>query len=415
MLRLDTENSLIPQSEIDALLSANAQAFECCFSAFPMTGWLDLTSDELMSEIGNAVNDMTEMENFVVCGIGGSALGAKAVHTALNGFYPPLKPRIFIEDNIDPFRVRQLLDVVDIKKTVFNFVSKSGGTMETLAQLLLIVEKLREKKLELNNHIIITVGNENSDLYRFAKKHGIKIFCIPETVGGRFSVFTPAGLLPLKAAHNDIQNIIAGAREQKEKTLKKANSPAAIFAAVNYLAAKRGKNILVLMPYIDSFRHISDWFCQLWAESLGKGGKGQTPIPAVGTTDQHSLLQLLMEGPDDKTVVFLDLESYDYTPPLNTGKSLESEGADFKFFSGKNFADLQKAALEGTRQALTDAKRSNITITLPAVSGEYIGELLMFFMLATAFSGVLYGVNPYDQPGVEAGKKITKKIIEKLK
>ena len=274
-----------------------------------MMGWTELpyNQKEIVADIILTAKDIKKkFDNFVVLGIGGSALGPTAVFQALchlrHNELPKAKrkaPKLYVEDNVDPERMAALLDVIDLDKTMFNVVTKSGATSETMAQYLIIMDLLKKKYgAQANEHIIATTSANKGNLIKIAKQEGLKTFYIPDGVGGRFSELCPVGLLPAAVVGIDIKEMLAGAAYMdklcKNKDLRK--NPALISALLEYLAMENGKNISVMMPYADSLKYIADWYCQLWGESLGKavdneGNEvfvGQTPVKALGVTDQHS-------------------------------------------------------------------------------------------------------------------------------
>ncbi len=396
-----------------------------------MTGWMDLpyNQTEVVREIIETARGIKKKyDYFVVLGIGGSALGPIAVFQALCHLhyndlpkYSRKGPKFYVEDNVDPERMRALLDVIDVKKTVFNVITKSGATSETMAQYLIIYDLLKSKLGdEIADHIIATTSQNTGNLIKISKKEGYKTFYIPDGVGGRFSELSPVGLFPAAVCGVDIKAMLAGAaymdRICKQKDWKK--NPALIAAALQYICMNKGKNISVMMPYADSLKYMADWYCQLWAESLGKAvdndGKqifaGQTPVKALGVTDQHSQVQLYREGPFDKVVTFLAVERYRTVYPIPNGCE---DIPDVSFLSGHTMNELIQAEQKATEYALTQAHRLNHTIILPEVNAFTLGELMYFFEMKTAFCGEMLNLNTYNQPGVEGGKNATYALLGK--
>ena len=362
-----------------------------------------------------------KIDAFVVLGIGGSALGPLAVQQALNHpFYnelPPEKrcgaPKLYVIDNIDPERLVYLFETVDPTRCLFNVISKSGSTSETMSQFMIIQTMLEEKlgKDKARQNIVCTTDPANGNLIAIAKTEGYKTFFIPPGVGGRFSELTPVGLLPAAFCGIDIAGLLRGAAQMDAMCSNDDvyKNPAYMYAALHYLGMNMGKNISVLMPYADGLKLIADWYAQLWAESLGKkydnNGKavhtGQTPVRALGATDQHSQIQLYAEGPNDKIIVFLGVDEYRETITIpKTYTDMPSLG----FLGGVTHNKLIQAMQAATEYALTKAGRMNMTITIPAITPQTIGQLLYFFEVATAFAGELLNINAFDQPGVEEGK-----------
>ncbi len=313
----------------------------------------------------------------VVIGIGGSSVGLKCL---VNALLPSTQRKVFVLESPEAKRVSAILDVCDPKKTLFNIISKSGETIETWAVWKMIEtwlkEKLGKKWIE---HVVVTTDPQKGKLRTFVKKEGLKSFEVPPDVGGRFSVLSPVGLFPAACVGVDSKALLHGAKRALENVTSVRRN-----AALHWEASKKGKNISVMMPYTESLAGFGDWYAQLWAESLGKKGMGQTPVVGVGPMSQHSLLQLLCEGPKDKIVTFIRVESSD---------------------------TLLLAEQEATAQSLTESGCPNITISLPKLDEENLGALLMTYQIQTAFCGQLMGINPYDQPGVERSKELTRKLL----
>ncbi len=394
-----------------------------------MMGWTELpyNQKEIVADILATAKEIKKnFDYFVVLGIGGSALGPIAVMQALNHMHyndlPKAKrkgPKFYVEDNVDPERMKALLDVIDVKKTMFNVITKSGSTSETMSQYLIVWDILKKELGDkAKDHIIATTSESKGNLIKLAKAEGFKTFYIPDGVGGRFSELCPVGLLPAAATGIDIKQMLAGAAYMDELCNEKANkkNPAHISALLSFIAMKKGKNISVMMPYADSLRYMSDWYCQLWAESLGKaddlGGEkvyaGQTPVKALGVTDQHSQVQLYREGPFDKVVTFLAVENYRDSVVIADGCK---DIPDVNFLCGHTMNELIQAERVATEYALTVSNRLNRTIYLPEVNAFTVGELLYFYEMETAFCGEMLNIDAYNQPGVEAGKNATYALL----
>ncbi|MFI5234310.1 MAG: glucose-6-phosphate isomerase [Gemmatimonadales bacterium] len=363
-------------------------------------------------------------DHVLVLGIGGSALGARALLSALRrpawnehsdegrDFFP----RLTILDNVDPTTVTDALSRIDPRRVLVIVISKSGGTAETLAQYLVVRAWLDEALgAAATRHLVFITDPARGALRELARTEGIATLDVPVDVGGRFSVLSPVGLLPAALVGIDIAELLAGARDAVERGEADhlLQNPAALFAALHYAAdTELGARIHVLMPYSDRLRDMAEWFRQLWAESLGKRldreGRelfaGPTPVAAVGATDQHSQVQLLVEGPFDKAVTFLAVEDHGVDLPIPDRAGLPAELA---YLPGHTLGQLLRAEQEATAAALARGGRMNATLRLPDLSARTIGELLMFFQVATGYAGVWYGVDPFDQPGVELGKVLT--------
>ena len=353
--------------------------------------------------------------DFVHIGIGGSALGPIALHKALtHPCYNQLSdrggPRLHFAENTDPATVAAILDVADLENTWVNVVTKSGSTAETMAGFLVLrgalVEALGDSGYQ--GRTVATTDPEEGFLKQISDREGMKTLPIPQDVGGRFSELTPVGLLPAAVAGLDVDALLSGAAECVSEVKEQgAEHPAVVGAAMHYLMdTARGRNVRVMMTYADALERVAAWFVQLWAESLGKDGKGSTPHGAVGTTDQHSQVQLYMEGPQDKVIEIVQVE--DHPRDLTITPAYEDvEGVGY--LGGHTMAELLNVECDATRRALTEAGRPNSTIRLGEVSEENLGYLFMALEVQTAVAGSLYGVNAFNQPGVEAGKQITYK------
>ncbi|HIQ56473.1 TPA: glucose-6-phosphate isomerase [Candidatus Gracilibacteria bacterium] len=349
-------------------------------------------------------------ENFtdiVICGIGGSALGLAAIVNAL-----PKKntPNLHILDNSDPDLIFNCVQKINLKKTLFIIISKSGGTSETISQYLyfsnLLQTELKIKDEELKKNIVIITG-KSGFLRDEVIKHKLTHFSVPENIGGRFSVLTAVGLLPAIFMKINIDELIAGAQKMVKlftDTNPKKNLPFQ-FALSCYLS---DEPIHAFMPYSSRLKQLGAWYTQLLAESTGKEGQGYTVISAVGATDQHSQLQLFSDGPEDKLVIFVKVEKFENNVSITSSKNLSENN---KIFENKTFQDLIHAELEGTQKSLQEKKVSNMTLHISEINENTLGQLFLFLQGSTAFIGEMLGINTFDQPGVERSKVITKEIL----
>lgn len=437
---LDYNNMLAPRlggrgidpSRIDGLAerfraahadtAARRESGELGFFALAQGGETVREIEEFASGGGQAFS------NLVVLGIGGSSLGTIALRTALlNPFWNELDdegrdyfPRLYVLDNVDPATVGAFLDRVDLRRTLFNVISKSGGTAETMSQYLVVRERLESELGDAwRRHLLFTTDPENGVLRALAREEGIAALPVPPNVGGRFSVLSAVGLLPAAMVGIDVDALLAGAREMVERceTDDLRRNPAGMFAALQYLAdTEAGAPIHVMMPYSDRLRDVADWFRQLWAESLGKqrtrGGEevfaGPTPVKALGATDQHSQVQLYVEGPFDKTITFLVEREVDREVQI---PSAHPEHPELAYLGGHGLGELLRAEMLATEAALAERGRMSMTIELERVDARSLGALLMMLQVATVYAGHLYGVDPMDQPGVELGKQLTYGIM----
>lgn len=369
-------------------------------------------------------------ENILVLGIGGSALGGLAVTEALlkpywNLLSPEQRnnfPRIFFLDNIDPDGIVGLLDVLDLSKTLVNVITKSGSTAETMSQFMILKDRL-EKELgdDYRKNIVATTDKNIGVLRQIAEQEGYKTFVVPDDVGGRFSVFSAVGLLPFALVGLDIDEIVRGVKDM-DLALKNTDineNIAAQNALIHYLLdTQKGKKISVMMPYSSRLKYVSDWYVQLWAESLGKEknldgeyvNNGPTPIKAVGATDQHSQIQLYNEGPNDKIINFIRVEEFDTN--LEIPKIFEYTGIGY--LGGKTINDLINAEADATRVTLADYNKPTVTISIPKINGYYVAQLLYMLEVQTAIAGALYNINAFDQPGVEQAKNYTYALMGRV-
>ncbi len=389
-------------------------------------GFWDLPDDRTVARAClDAARELPpEVDTMVVLGIGGSSLGPRALYSALARPLDVLRPRapgmprrLLFPDNADPVTMRAILEVCDPARTVWNVVTKSGGTAETAAQLLVVTEHLRAALGDrAARHIIATTDPSAGALRPTAAARGWRTFDIPPNVGGRFSVLTAVGLLPAAVAGLDVVGLLDGARAMRDRCLgdDPASNPALLLASLlHHHHQAHGRPMVVLMAYVDALYDTADWFRQLWAESLGKerstDGRvvetGPTPIAARGATDQHSQLQLYVEGPRDKVVLMLTAKQRD-TEVVIPGGELAQSRSEFSYLAGRGMGTLLDAELRGTIGSLARRRRPVGTVELARVDAPSLGALIMLLEAATAYAGPLYGVDPFDQPGVEEAKRL---------
>jgi len=390
-------------------------------------GFLDLPDDRTTAR---ACMDFARtldpfIDTVVTLGIGGSSLGPRALYSALAQPYDQLATRsagmprrLFFPDNIDPITFAAIIERLPLDRVLWNVVTKSGATAETCAQFLVVADQL-DKRLgpeRAKKHIVCTTDPEKGALRAVAGERGYPVFDIPSNVGGRFSVLSAVGLLPAALAGLDLMGLLDGARRMRDRVIVPdlATNPALLLATLlHHHHIVRGRNLTVMMAYVDGLYDTADWFRQLWAESLGKekstDGRtvnvGPTPIAARGATDQHSQLQLYAEGPDDKVFLFLTAADRGGEVKIPGGALAESQ-AELSYLAGHGLGELLDAELTGTMSSLVRRGRPCGKLTLAKVSAEAIGELLVLLEAMTAFAGPLYGVDPFDQPGVEEAKRL---------
>ena len=330
--------------------------------------------------------------DIVIVGMGGSILGAQMLFHTLKDPKHNLfnKPKFHFIDTLDPRIIKSYEEILDKKKSLFIFVSKSGGTLETLA-LFKFIHSGAKKWFgpSWKKHLLVMTENPEGELYKTATKEDLMMIALPKHVGGRYSVLTTSGLVPAILMGLNPQKLLKGA--QKKNLVNK-------LSAIFYEMYKnKGKKNLVFFPYINGFEYFNKWSIQLIAESLGKNSKtGPLPISLLGPSDQHSVLQLLLDGPKDKWVAFFDLSKYpkDY----RTGNL--------------TFTQILQAEKIGTSKAMDQKKVPNLSFTLEKLDEESIGQLIQTFEEAVALVGEMLGINPFNQPAVELGKKKTKAILK---
>jgi glucose-6-phosphate isomerase len=360
--------------------------------------------------------------HIVVLGIGGSTLGTICLQESLTHLFQhelssQETPSLHVLDNIDPMLLREILDVIDLSKTLFLVVTKSGGTPETLAEYMFVRAFLDQAKLSAKKHLVFITDPEEGVLRSIGKEESIPMFPVPKNVGGRFSVQTAVGLLPAALIGIDIRQLIAGMQDMRDRMLTETfeeNVPFQL-AAAQHAMAMNGKSMHVLMPYAQKLRSLADWYRQLLAESIGKrmndDGEvvhvGITPINALGATDQHSQSQLYVEGPHDKFFMFLKVSDHGKSLPI----PLLINNEKTAFLDGVDFEQLLHTELEATADAYLKHDRPSIMIEIQQIDAFHLGQLFMLFEGATAFLGELFGINAFDQPGVELSKQLTKQYL----
>src|SRR6059036_1908751 len=424
MLELDYTNVLeqtvrnhgIPKIAFEKAANSSKHVVEAIHQAHTSgkLGFGDLPEDE------NAIKAVTDFarshayRNVLLLGIGGSALGPAALDASLNR--PHSGRQLTVLDNIDPDFIQYSLDSIAAGDTIVNVIAKSGVTAETMATFAVVrkwmIDAIGEAKAR--ERFVITTDPAKGDLLAIARQENYPAFEIPPNVGGRFSVLTPVGTLPAALLGFNVKALMEGARKgASQARCGFFENPALAAAFIQFvLERERAKRILVLFPYSQPLWKFAFWFKQLWGESLGKkidrrGNEvyyGQTPTAALGVTDQHSQLQLFIEGPNDKAFLFWDVKEFRTTLPLDHPFS---QFESMRYLEHKTLADLFRAEKAATEIALTAAGRPNATVTVERINEESLGHLIMFSQYFTAYAGEFYDIDAFDQPGVEYGKKLT--------
>jgi glucose-6-phosphate isomerase len=388
--------------------------------------WMDLPDDTALADqiVAFADEVRDQYDDFLLIGIGGSSLGAIATIQAVANPHRNLLPkeqrngpRVFFLDNPDPEKIAATLDLVNLDRTLVNVVTKSGQTAETMANFLVVRQALIDAVGEerARKQIVATTDPESGLLRQLADQEGYRTFPVPPGVDGRQTVLSAVGMIPAALAGVDIHQLLAGAAAMRARCQNGdiLENPAYLLAAISWLSdTKHDKSMLVTMPYADALFGVCDWFRQLWAESLGKKLSldnrdvyaGQTPIKALGAIDQHSQIQLYTEGPNDKLIQLIAIGEYRETVEIPTPPA---SIPDLAYLTGGELGDLLDKERAATAWALAKAQRPNLTITTPVIDAFTVGELFYMMELQTVMAGALYDVNPFGQPGVEAGKNAT--------
>ncbi len=387
--------------------------------------------DDDLHESEKILSHFKEKKHFVHVGIGGSHLGPEML---LNVLQPKNKTRLFTFINhVDSEMMgRQLSEIVNIEETLFYVVSKSGGTAETWAALSIILNFLEKRGIreeQLKDYLVFCTDEKNGDLRKLSREWDLKTTTVPAEIGGRFSVLSSVGLVPALFAGIDAKELLKGARLfqgdlRERKKDKKGFEGSSLYQVALHLFSSYKEDHLdqtVLMPYSAHFYSFSLWFVQLWAESLGKNGKGFTPIASQGPVDQHSQLQLFIEGPQNKVLFFLeqecsekqDFDDFSFKQNFLEKKNELIQLASYEKLKSKKLSMLQKAELEGTKAALKEVKRPYISLLFERRDEKNLGQLILFFETLTALMGEFLEINAFNQPGVESSKKFAFEYLGK--
>lgn len=419
-LNIEATKTFISQEKINAyqdkLTNAHKALLEKTALGNEFLGWVNLPStieESFLNDIIEQAKYITKKaEVYVVIGIGGSYLGARAVIEALQHHFKAMLPGkspqiIYAGQNISEDYLSDLMQILDKKEYAVSVISKSGTTTEPALAFRLIKNHIENKygKAEASKRIIAITDEKKGALKTLADKEGYKSYIVPDNVGGRYSVFTPVGLLPIAAAGYDIKKLIIGAQEM-EAFLKKAISietnPAMLYAATRNALYQSGKTTEILVNYEPRLYYLSEWWKQLFGESEGKEGKGIFPASVSNTTDLHSMGQYVQEGQRIlfETVLSVEKSHQKLAIPM------DAENLDgLNYLCNKSITEVNQGAEEATRQAHVDGNVPNLRISIPEINEEVLGQLIYFFEFTCGLSGYTLGVNPFDQPGVEAYKK----------
>lgn len=381
-------------------------------------GWLDLPVDYDKEEFASikkaAAKIQSDSDVLVVIGIGGSYLGARAAIEFLrHGFYNNVSkevrktPEIYYAGNsISGSYLAGLVEVIGDRDFSVNIISKSGTTTEPAIAFRVLKEMLEKKygKEEAAKRIYATTDKEKGALKNLADEEGYETFVVPDDVGGRFSVLTAVGLLPIAASGADIDKLMEGAASGRDKALNQAftENDAMQYAAVRNILLRKGKSVEVLANYEPSLHYVSEWWKQLYGESEGKDQKGLFPASVDLTTDLHSMGQFIQDGSRIMFETVMNIEKPRCEVKINK-EAVDLDGLNY--LAGKDMDFVNKSAMNGTILAHTDGNVPNLMVTIPEQNEFYLGELFYFYEFACGLSGYLLGVNPFNQPGVESYKR----------
>ncbi|ADN08529.1 glucose-6-phosphate isomerase [Sulfurimonas autotrophica] len=373
---------------------------------------LEIMEDALAYAASNEF--IKKSDTIVIIGIGGSSLGTKAIDSIFKHQNTDVKKMLFLE-NPDEIDLSEKLASIEKEKTLFIIVSKSGSTIETISIFKEIIERFSLDFADGDKSRVTTITDEDSVLHKFSKYYGIESFLIPSNVGGRFSVLSAVGVVPLAIAGYDMKSILEGASIMAERFFTKKENHI-LKKAVFLTKHKKETPMNVVFSYANCLEDFTKWYVQLWGESLGKIDKqgnhtGLTPIGHIGSVDQHSFLQLIMQGPRDKTVTFIKVDNFekDIKVPDITLKFIEKTD----YINGYSFNELIDGECEATKESIVKEGINVDAVTLDVLNEKNIGKLIMYYELLTSLCGIMLGVNTYDQPGVEIGKQILLKKFTK--
>lgn len=420
-LKLDLTNSgvvdsledmdKIAKEALESLLAKNGRGND-------FLGWIDLPENYDKEEFARILKAKEKIsqnsEVLLVIGIGGSYLGARAVIEALTNNFDKKGPEIiFVGNSLDSTSLREILNYVASKEVSINVISKSGTTTEPAIAFRIFKAFMEGKygKEKARERIFATTDKEKGALKTLADKEGYETFVVPGDIGGRYSVLTAVGLLPIAVAGVDIEELMNGAKiARSEYSVLDSKNNAMRYAIARNLLHQRGKDIEMLVSYSPKLSFVQEWFKQLFGESEGKETKGIFPASAVYTTDLHSLGQLVQEGKRNlfETVLAIEKPNRDIMIPFD-----EEDLDGLNYLQDKTVDYVNKKAMEGTLKAHLEGGVPNIRIQLEKLDAYNLGKLLYFFMISCAISGYLLGVNPFNQPGVEAYKKNMFMLLEK--
>ncbi len=417
MLKVKFENSTVSEEQKKALQGALENAHKIIYDGTgegaDFLGWLNLKIEEdELNQIKKAATKIKEISDvLVVIGIGGSYLGARAVIDALSDNFGDKKV-IFAGNNLSSDYLNDLIDYIGDKRVCLNVISKSGTTIEPAISFKILREYMEKRygEVEARERIFVTTDKEKGVLKEIANEKGYETFVVPDNIGGRYSVFTAVGLLPIAAAGIDVDKLLAGVYAAEKRFGALENNPCYEYAVVRNVLYKEGKKIELLVNYEPKLHYIIEWWKQLFGESEGKDLKGIFPAGVDYTTDLHSMGQYVQEGERHLFETVLDIENVSRDIVFEVDENAIDK---LGYLNGKTMNEANHYAMQGTEIAHVNGNVPNIRIQLEKLDEENIGELLYFFEKACGISGYILGVNPFNQPGVEAYKKEMFRLLGK--
>ncbi len=407
MLNLKLHSTVKPKENS----SADFEAFVHTLTKNPEIGFFGLPNrTDLLEQSLAAYEKFKDKKTFIHIGIGGSALGPEMLLRAL---VPEKMNQFVFLNNIDPDDTKARLQNIQMKDAVVFVVSKSGTTAETVASMAIVLNLFHEQGLtekDYTNHFVFCTDPVHGDFRKLGAEKNITCLDVPSNIGGRFSVLTPVGLFPALYAGINIKELLQGAADYQESVVNPAKNKDFINLGNLILELHNNHHVhqTVMMPYSSLLKEFSAWFVQLWAESLGKNGKGLTPIPAYGATDQHSQMQLFMEGPNDKMMFLIEVENFKTDYPLNNS----FDASSFNLLRKFTLSELFKAEFSGSLKALQENNRPIAQLSIKELTAHTLGQLIIFSESLTVYMGELMKLDPFNQPGVEAGKKYAKEWLK---